>query len=77
MPFAATGIELEILILAKVSQKEKIQIPHDVAYTWNLKYGTVEPIYRTETDSETLRADLCLPRGRRRRWDGLGVWVNR
>ena len=30
----------------------------------NLKYGTSEPIYKTETDSQTLRADLWLPRGR-------------
>ena len=30
---------------------------------WNLKYGTKEPIHRTETDSETWRTDLWLPRG--------------
>ena len=27
------------------------QIPHDIAYMWNLKHGTNEPIYGTETDS--------------------------
>ena len=27
-------------------------------YTWDLKYDTNEPIYKTETDSETLRTDL-------------------
>ena len=27
---------------------------------WTLKYGTDEPIYRTETDSETQRTDLWL-----------------
>ena len=32
---------------------------------WNLKHGTDEPIYRTETDSQTQRPDLRLPRGRR------------
>ena len=37
----------------------------------NLKYGTSEPVYRTETDSETGRTDLWLPRGRE--WDGWGV----
>ena len=26
---------------------------------WNVKYGTNEPIYRTETDSQTWRIDLC------------------
>ena len=43
---------------------------------WNLKYGTDESIYRTETDSQTWRADLQLPkeRGKGKEWDGLGVW---
>ena len=27
------------------------QIPYDMTYMWNLKYGTNEPIYNTETDS--------------------------
>ena len=31
---------------------------------WNLKYGTNELIYKTETDSQTQRSDLWLPRGR-------------
>ena len=31
---------------------------------WNLKYDTGESIYRTETDSETQRTDLWLPRER-------------
>ena len=39
----------------------------------NLKYGTNEPIYRTETDTQTWRIDL-LPRGRGRVWHGPGVW---
>ena len=30
---------------------------------WNLKYGTNEPIYRTEIDSWTRRTDLWLPMG--------------
>ena len=25
---------------------------------WNLKYGTNEPIYKTETDSQTWNSDL-------------------
>ena len=51
MPFAATWIQLEIIILSEVSQKEKDNIPYDITYTWNLKYGRNEPIY--ETDSQT------------------------
>ena len=29
------------------------QIPYDTIYIWNLKYDTNEPIYKTETDSQT------------------------
>ena len=53
MPFAATWMDLEILILSEVSQKEKDKISYDIIYMWNLKYGTDEPIYRIETDSQT------------------------
>ena len=34
------------------SERER-QIPYDTTYMWNLKYGTNEPIYKTETDSQT------------------------
>ena len=30
------------------SEREK-QIPYDITYMWNLKYGTNEPIYKTIT----------------------------
>ena len=50
MPFAATCMDLEIIILSEVSQRE---IPYDITYMWNLKYGINEPIYKTETDSQT------------------------
>ena len=29
------------------------QIPYDVTFMWNLKYGTNDTIYTTETNSET------------------------
>ena len=46
-------------------------MPYDVTYMWNLKDGTNEPIYQIETDSQTQRTDLWLPRGR-----GVGeVWI--
>ena len=31
-------------------------------------------VHRKETNSWMWRTDLCLPRGRRRAWGGLGVW---
>ena len=36
MPFAATWMELEILVLSEISQKEKIKIPYDITYRRNL-----------------------------------------
>ena len=43
--------------------KRKRQIPCDITNMWNLKCVTNEPIYRKETDSQTWRTALCLPRG--------------
>ena len=31
--------------------KSERQIPYDITYMWNLKFGANEPIYKTETDS--------------------------
>ena len=69
MSFAATWMQLEIIILSK-SERER-QIPY-ITYMWNLKYNTNE----TETDSQTQRTDLWLPWGRRlgEEWSGrLGL----
>ena len=51
MPFAATWMQLEMIILSK-SERER-QIPNDTTYTQNLKYGTDEHICDLETDSQT------------------------
>ena len=51
MPFAATWMDLEIIILAK-SDRER-QISYDITYMWDLKYDTNELIYKTEIDSQT------------------------
>ena len=50
MPFAATWMQLEILILSK---SEREQVLYGIMYIWNLKYGMNEPIYKRETDSQT------------------------
>ena len=36
MPFAATWMDLEIIIVSEVSQTEKDKIPYDITYMWNL-----------------------------------------
>ena len=53
MPFAATWMDLEIIILIEVSQKEKDKYHINITYVWNLKYDTTELIYDIETDSQT------------------------
>ena len=50
--------------------EREIQIPYAIIYTWNLKYDTNESIY--ETDHETQRTDVQLPR-RRQGWGRNGV----
>ena len=45
MPFAATWMGLETLILSEISER---QIPYDITYNWNLRYSTNEPFHRKE-----------------------------
>ena len=53
MPFAATWIDLEIIILSEVKSERERQTPSDITYMWNLKYDdTNELIYETETVSK-------------------------
>ena len=49
LPFAATWMDLENIILSEVSQMER-QILYDTTYLWNLKNNTNELIYKTEAD---------------------------
>ena len=53
MPFAATGMKLEIIILSEVKSVRERQIPYEITYRRNLKYSTNEPIDKTEIDSQT------------------------
>ena len=52
MPFAATWMERETLILSEVKSERQRQIPYDITHIGNLKYGANESIYKTETDSQ-------------------------
>ena len=53
MPFAGTWMKLDILTLSEISQKEKDKYHMTITYIWNLKYGTNEPTYKRETESQT------------------------
>ena len=43
-------MQLEIIILSEISQKEKDKY-HCISHMWNLNYDTNEPIYETEIES--------------------------
>ena len=70
MPFAATWMDLEIIILSEVRERQIIL--YDIRYMWNLKYDTNELIYKTEIESQTKKINLWLPKGKQGR-DKLGV----
>ena len=52
MTVTVRWMQLEIIILSEVSQREKDKC-HMISHMWNLKYDTNESIYETETESET------------------------
>ena len=46
MPFAAVCMDLEIITLCEVVQREKDK--YHITYMWTLKYDTNQPIYKTK-----------------------------
>ena len=59
----------------KLSKPErKRQIPYDVTYLWNLKYGADDPIQKTKTKPETDHGQgeqtWGSHWGKGREWDG-------
>ena len=49
MPFPATWMDLEIIMLSEINQR---QILYYITYMWNLKSDTNELTYKTEIDSQ-------------------------
>ena len=63
IPFIATWVELETLILSQVGQKEKDKY-HMLSYIWNLIYGTNEPFHRKENHEHGEQTCGCQAEGR-------------
>jgi len=61
MPFAATEMERETLLLSEVKSKRERHILYDITYIWNLIYGANEPFCTKKIMD--WRIDLWLPRG--------------
>ena len=71
MPFAATWMELENLILSEMSQRDKdkyhmISLISGISYTEQMKLSTEKKIMG-------LVNRLLLPGGKGREWEGLGA----
>ena len=75
IPFAATWMELETLILSEVSQKEKDKY-RDITYIWNLIYGTNEPFHRKETHGLEGKNCDCQGEGEGVGWTGSLVLID-
>ena len=61
LAFSGTWMDIEIIILNEVNQKEKDKY---IIYMWNLKNYTNQSIYKTKTVSWTQRTDLWLLNGK-------------
>ena len=60
MPFSETWTDLEIILPSAVNQANT-----NITYMQNLKYNeTNEPIYKIETNSQTLKTNLGLQKGK-------------
>ena len=69
MPSATTWMQLEILILSVVSQKEKEKIPNDIFYMCNLKYAQMN-LSTKQKQTHRRREQTCgCQGGGRRKWD--------
>ena len=55
--------------------ERKRQIPYGITYLWNLKYGTDDPIYKTETDRCQGEQTCGSQEGEGRECDGWGSLV--
>ena len=73
MPFEATWMDLEIIILSEVSQTEKDKYHMISVICRILKKDINELIYKTKTDSQSYRRDLWLPGGKLGGSHRLGV----
>ena len=65
MPFATTWMDLEIVILSEMSDRER-EISYDITYMWNIKRNDInELIYKTEYSLMGLETGTNDYRGRK------------
>ena len=72
MPFAATWMDLEFIILSEVSQRG--QISDAITYIWHLKKWWKWTFLKNRNRLTDTENKLMVTKGGRERWDNLGVW---
>ena len=67
MPFAATWMDLNIIILGEVGQtdRDRYHVMSLICGLKKKKKGTNELAFKTETDSQLLKSSFWLPEGKR------------
>ena len=71
MPFAATWMDLDIIILSEVNQTDKY---HMISHIWNLKKWYKWTYLQSRNRLTNIENKLMVTKGERRGWK-LGVWV--
>ena len=73
LPFAATWMDLEIIILSEVKSDRERQISYDVTYTWNLKNWNKWTYLQNRNRLTDIENKLTVTKGETGR-DKLQVW---
>ena len=71
MPFAATWMDLETLILSEGSQKDKYHIILVICHIYNTAQMN---LFTKQKQTHRHREWTCCQRGGKREWNGPGVW---
>ena len=74
VPFAETWMDLEIVILSEVSQKEENKYCIISLICGIQKNGRDELTFKAEIDSQMYRTNIWIPREEGGWWDELGNW---
>ena len=72
MPFVATWMQLEIIVLSEVRKRKTNSILYNLNMC-NLICGTSEPICKQKQTHKN-RDQIVVAGGGKKEWDGLGVW---